>query len=1307
MVERADNAGDGIVHDQIFCLPIDPSLLKGQRRRVLEASRLRQTNRRPARFAFRFFVLAAVLGAASAHASEAPRDDVARAYAQVLAASGPSRITALRHLWRMWERDDPTHIEQAMEGFRADPSLDPASRAYAGLLSAYARRRRGDLEGAKALVASLGYVNRWLVLGPFDNEGKAGYARVFDPEAQLDQPLDMQHGYEGKERPVRWRVVPDVYSYGWVDLGDLVRPSEKICVYATTFVMAQGSAKQTRPAGLWLGASGAIKAYWNGEEVAADELYRDLDADRVAASVQLKPGWNRLTIKLCGDDRSPMMSVRLADSRGGPDKTLKVSADPALGVEAARNGTAPRALKQSSAPVTLQASGTEGRVIVPREPPKQRRDARSVQGPVQVFDKLVAGKNASASILESYARYLLVTGGDDPSQNLARGFARRAAEQAPSVDRYLLAGKLAEDRNQQRAWVDKALKLPGQKDNIDVVLAQAQLARTGPNWRDAVPFYDRVIAMDPDNLEATLGKVDLHNEAGLRRTALVILQDAVEHNPRSVGLLRALATQLRSLGRVSEAETIEDRYAAYRFDDTTYQVSKIEALVARGDKASAEHWIGRMLGTDPDSAYHMGVAARSYFGLGMPQRALAMYDRALDMAPEDTDTMKALADMFGELGRRGEQGQMLRRVLALRPQFKEIREYAEHIEPPRPRADEAYAWEPDKFLATRNAPGNGFNRRTLRDLQVTTVFPSGLSSVFRQVVFQPLNEEAAASARRYAFAYQADRQTVQLRASRVFRADGRVDEVTETAEGPVDNPSIAMYTSARAYYVEFPRLNVGDVVELRYRIDDITPQNDFADYFGESRTMQSSEPIAHSEYVVIAPKERPLYVKSSPLPGLKGDVTQDKGNNIYRFVASAIAPVMPEPHMPAWSEVLGGVHVSTYRTWDEVGRWYWGLSKDQLVPDDEVRSLVEKLTKGLPDELSKVRAIYGYVVQRTRYVALEFGIYGFRPRRAAQTFSRGWGDCKDKAALIVTMLRVAGIPSSMVLVRSAMRGDGPTEPASLALFDHTIAYVPSLGLYLDGTAEYTGALELPAFDRDSLALVVGDGASKLVHLPDPPAEASRRGRQLEVVLLPNGGANVDMALEASGAFASEWRVRYHTEATRHDRLVGDLSGDLPGFEIQPGASSIEASDLEDIEQPVKMRVRGRAPAFARVEAGKWSVPVSSHARYVPMVASTTARKLDIKLRFKSVVDEAWTVRLPAGMVVKSLPTAASRTSPFGSFELAVAEKDHAVFVQSRVAIARTRIKPTEYPAFLAFCEEMDRVMGQRLSLEKAVASDKR
>jgi len=273
---------------------------------------------------------------------------------------------------------------------------------------------------------------------------------------------------------------------------------------------------------------------------------------------------------------------------------------------------------------------------------------------------------------------------------------------------------------------------------------------------------------------------------------------------------------------------------------------------------------------------------------------------------------------------------------------------------------------------------------------------------------------------------------VQLRGARVFRGDGTVDEAIESGEGAADDPQVAMYTSARTFYVQFPRLEPGDVVELRYRIDSMSAQNQFADYFGEVAYLQSSEPITHAEYVLVTPKSRKLYVDAQRVPNLK-QTTEDRGDlRIYRFAADKVPALQPEPAMPPWASLLGYVHVSTYRSWKDLGRWYWGLVHEQFDVDEETKKLALEITKGKTTPTDKVKAVYDWVIDRTRYVALEFGIYGYKPHRCVQTVTRGWGDCKDKATVIVTLLRQLGIDATIVIVRSGMRGDFDSKLPSLA-----------------------------------------------------------------------------------------------------------------------------------------------------------------------------------------------------------------------------------------------------------------------------------
>ena len=1187
-------------------------------------------------------------------------DDVAR-------GGMPLGYVPLRKLWSEWDQGNPSEVEAALDTVSSDARVPAPMRAYAGLLGAYARRRRGDLAGAKARVKDLGFVSRWIVTGPFDNEGKSGFDRVFGPEEQLSEPLSMTQTYDGKERAVRHRLIPDVFPYAWVDLGAIVRPQENVCAYATTFVRDRHAQKGPRPLSIWFGSAGAAKVFFDGKLILKDAKYKQLDEDRFGVTLTMHEGWHRLTVKVCGHDDPPMFALRLASASGAPDANLESDPDPSHANEAA----------------AIRFKKGEGTTLP------------TLSGPAIVFERLVA-KGDPAS-LEAFARWLVVTDSDDVAENRARNLARRAAEKSPTVERCLLAGELAENRNQRAIWIDKAEDIvkarATQSERIAVLLARAAHARGGANWRDAIPYYDKVLALDPDNIQANLARVELYSEAGLRETALASLRRTLARRPSSVALVRATLATLRDLGRISEADELTERYAELRFDDTSLIDSRIDLALARRDTTAAMHWIDRMLEANPDSARALGIAAHAYIALGDRPKAVATYRRALDLAPEDVATLRALADVYGLSGQTDEQIRLLKKVLELRPQDKDVREYVAHTEPSRPRADEAYARPAAEFLKLRDKPADGKNRRTLAHVQVTTVFPNGLASRFHQIVFQPLTDAAAAEAREYGFAFEADTETVQLRGAKIYRKGGQVDEAIESGEGAADNPAMAMYTSARAFYVRFPRLNPGDVVELRYRVEDIAHRNAFADYFGEVVYMQSAEPIAHSEYVLITPKSRQFYFNQPAVAGLV-QAKFDKGDNrIFQFTAKNVPPLEAEPLAPPEAEALGHVHVSTYKSWDELGRWYWGLIKDQFTADDEVRRRVAEITKGLSDDKAKVRAVYNFVVQKTRYVALEFGIHGFKPYRSAQIFARGFGDCKDKATLIVTMLKELGIPATIVIVRTGLRGDFETEPASLAPFDHAIAYVPSLDLYLDGTAEWTGSTELPAMNRGALAMQVNEGKPKLVHLPQPPASESVTSKHIDATVGADGSAVVSATMTVTGATASQWRQRYNAKATQKQRLQEDLSSELPGVEL----SQVTTGDLENIEEKVDIQAKGKAMSFARKDGDVFRLPVGGREHVVVTWARLSQRKRDVRIMALTTRITETSVRLPAGAKIVSAPHAAEGSSPFGTYRVEVENVGGLVRVRSEVAIMRSRIAVSEYSAFRTFCEKADRELGQSVT----------
>ena len=91
------------------------------------------------------------------------------------------------------------------------------------------------------------------------------------------------------------------------------------------------------------------------------------------------------------------------------------------------------------------------------------------------------------------------------------------------------------------------------------------------------------------------------------------------------------------------------------------------------------------------------------------------------------------------------------------------------------------------------------------------------------------------------------------------------------------------------------------------------------------------------------------------------------------------------------------------------------------MPQPEIKQQVAKLTASKTTPLEKMQAIAEFVQHDIRYVAIELGIGGLQPHPAPEVFSHRYGDCKDKATLVRSMLHEIGIESYHVVINSSAR----------------------------------------------------------------------------------------------------------------------------------------------------------------------------------------------------------------------------------------------------------------------------------------------
>ncbi len=205
-----------------------------------------------------------------------------------------------------------------------------------------------------------------------------------------------------------------------------------------------------------------------------------------------------------------------------------------------------------------------------------------------------------------------------------------------------------------------------------------------------------------------------------------------------------------------------------------------------------------------------------------------------------------------------------------------------------------------------------------------------------------------------------------------------------------------------------------------------------------------------------------------------------------------------------------------------ISRWYISLVKEQMQSDGELEAFTRQLVKDKKTDEEKIKAIFNFVSQKIRYVAVLLGPYTHKPHPAREIFKKRYGDCKDKTTLLLTMLKIAGIEGLPVLVPARSEAFDESVP-SLQVFNHVIAAVRSGNKYfwLDGTNE-AAAFNSTPFTRPTIVFVINSDATyRFVETPPMDDNKDFSSLELESNINREGDADVNFTQSFSGK-AAEW-----------------------------------------------------------------------------------------------------------------------------------------------------------------------------------------
>jgi len=351
-----------------------------------------------------------------------------------------------------------------------------------------------------------------------------------------------------------------------------------------------------------------------------------------------------------------------------------------------------------------------------------------------------------------------------------------------------------------------------------------------------------------------------------------------------------------------------------------------------------------------------------------------------------------------------------------------------------------------------------------------------------------------------------------------------------------------------------------------------------------------------------------------------------------------------------------------------MGSWYQQVTTGRRDASPEFKQKVASLTSATPDVLGKMKALASFVQNNIRYVAIELGVGGMQPHAAADIFGHGYGDCKDKATLMSSMLHEIGVQSYYVVINDERGSVTSNTPASTGDFNHVILAIklpdgmsdssfvatmqhPKLGkiLFFDPTNELTPFGQIGGYLQENYGLLVAPDGGELVELPKQPDDMNGISRTAKLSLSESGMLTGDVEEFRVGdrAWSERWKLRTLTnDKDRLKSIEALLSGSLSNFQV----TKASVVNFAQTSQPFGFRYSFAALNYAKNAGGLLLVrPRVLGVKSESLLETKEPRQFPVEFEGPVRDTDSFEITIPSGYVVDDLPPAVDADFGFASY----------------------------------------------------------
>ncbi|MCX6277402.1 MAG: DUF3857 and transglutaminase domain-containing protein [Bacteroidetes bacterium] len=611
----------------------------------------------------------------------------------------------------------------------------------------------------------------------------------------------------------------------------------------------------------------------------------------------------------------------------------------------------------------------------------------------------------------------------------------------------------------------------------------------------------------------------------------------------------------------------------------------------------------------------------------------------------------------------------------------------------------------------------GYDQLVVFDSTIVDVRETGLTFVISHSLTKVLTSHGAIDLSVIKYGYDPLSAWVEIRKAVIYKKSGKVIELDLNKVMDYPAPARAIYWGAREKALEIGRLEPGDAIEMTMFRKGFTYALLMADddekyippmrgQFYDIVEFFYTQPVKNKVYQVAVPKDKPLQYQFYNGEAQSSCWFSDD-KIIYTFSKKEMTPLKNESKMVAMVDVAPKLLVSTTPGWEAKSTWFYKVNEDfgSFTSTPEIKLKVDEILKGARNEMDSVSRLTHWVADEIRYSGISMGCgEGFTLHKGGMTFTDRCGVCKDKAGMLITMLRAAGFKSYPAMTMAGTRIDY----IAADQFNHCVTVVKLRdGKYhlLDPTwVPFVRELWSSAEQQQQYLMGIPEGAD-LATTPISAPENHFIKIDGASQLLADGTLKGRITITAEGQ--SDASVRGLFKYSNRTMWYQNVERELLKVWPQAKVNQVKYTDPGDYQNyNIWVAIDFTIPEFAMVSEGAMIfVPLSASGifkSFQPHLAFETnlkERKYPFRDRCSRTVEINESVVLPAYKKILRLPESVNNDGKTVSFQANYRASSEAVVFSAKAVFPKRMYEAGEWPEFKSAIDLQNSFAGQYVTVE--------